>query len=364
MNITMKDTLRALRRQKKVTQEELANHLGITAQSVGKWERGEGFPDITLLPSIAFYFGVTTDELLGIDKARIDERIKAIEDESLKLRNLGDVPKNLGLCESAYREFPNDCRVISGLMDALRIDPHYPHPKEVCERIIELGERIIAGSTDSKLREHAAMSLCYTSDELHDTENALKYADMCGSIYSSREGLRAFVTDGEDGVRATQEYLIALIQSAVYTATNMMNKSVTTDDELLTALDFGLSLLKLLFPDERFGYMANDMSILCIWKAGIYASRKDREKTLSALAESVSYAIEGSEVGENFRLSAPRVNRVGYNPKLSSKNYKGNACDLRLEELDARFDFVRENEKFKGFVERLKQHAEELQQVK
>ena len=44
MNITMKDTLRALRRQKKVTQEELANHLGITAQSVGKWERGEGFP--------------------------------------------------------------------------------------------------------------------------------------------------------------------------------------------------------------------------------------------------------------------------------------------------------------------------------
>ena len=70
MNITMKDILRALRRQKKVTQEELANHLGITAQSVGKWERGEGFPDITLLPSIALYFGVTTDELLGIDKAR------------------------------------------------------------------------------------------------------------------------------------------------------------------------------------------------------------------------------------------------------------------------------------------------------
>ena len=80
MNITMKDTLRALRRPKKVTQEELANHLGITAQSVGKWERGEGFPDITLLPSIALYFGVTTDELLEIDKARIDERIKAIED--------------------------------------------------------------------------------------------------------------------------------------------------------------------------------------------------------------------------------------------------------------------------------------------
>ena len=72
MNITMKDTLRALRRQKKVTQEELANHLGITAQSVGKWERGEGFPDITLLPRIAFYFDITVDELLCVDQVRVE----------------------------------------------------------------------------------------------------------------------------------------------------------------------------------------------------------------------------------------------------------------------------------------------------
>ena len=175
-------------------------------------------------------------------------------------------------------------------MDALRIDPHYPHPKEVCERIIELGERIIAGSTDSEdLREHAAMSLCHTSDELHDTENALKYADMCGSIYSSREGLRAFVTDGEDGVRATQEYLIALIQSAVYTATNIdeqigHDRRRTIDRSRFRTLTSGSCS----FRTGGFGYMANDMSILCIWKAGIYASRKDREKTLSALAEKAS----------------------------------------------------------------------------
>ena len=128
MNITLNSTLRSLRRKKNVTQEELASHLGITAQSVGKWERGEGFPDITLLPAIALYFGVTTDELLGIDKARIDERIKSLEAESLRLRNLGDVPENLALWESAYREFPNDCRVMSHLMDALGQDPHYPRP--------------------------------------------------------------------------------------------------------------------------------------------------------------------------------------------------------------------------------------------
>ena len=59
MQINLKDKLRSLRLQKNITQEALANHLGITPQSVGKWGRGEGFPDITLLPRIAFYFDIT-----------------------------------------------------------------------------------------------------------------------------------------------------------------------------------------------------------------------------------------------------------------------------------------------------------------
>ena len=62
MNINIKDKLKDLRHKTGITQESLANHLGITPQSVGKWERGEGFPDITLLPKIAFYFDVTVDE--------------------------------------------------------------------------------------------------------------------------------------------------------------------------------------------------------------------------------------------------------------------------------------------------------------
>ena len=69
MEIDLKNKLRALRRQKNITQEDLANHLDITSQSVGKWERGEGYPDITLLPKIALYFGITVDELLNVDSA-------------------------------------------------------------------------------------------------------------------------------------------------------------------------------------------------------------------------------------------------------------------------------------------------------
>ena len=89
MEIMIKDKLRTLRQQKNVTQETLANHLGITPQSVGKWERGEGFPDITLLPKLALYFDVTVDELLCVDKARIDEVINSYIAESKLYKQTG-----------------------------------------------------------------------------------------------------------------------------------------------------------------------------------------------------------------------------------------------------------------------------------
>ena len=54
-----------LRRERGVTQEELAAELGVTAAAVSKWEKGNTLPDVLMVCAIADHFGVTTDELLG-----------------------------------------------------------------------------------------------------------------------------------------------------------------------------------------------------------------------------------------------------------------------------------------------------------
>ena len=70
------DKIRALRKNKNVTQTELAEALSVSSQSVSKWENHLSAPDITLLPVIARYFGITMDELFGyrLDALNYKER--------------------------------------------------------------------------------------------------------------------------------------------------------------------------------------------------------------------------------------------------------------------------------------------------
>ena len=64
MDMTIGKRIALLRKEKGLTQEELAQHMGISPQAVSKWENDQPCPDISALPKLARLFGVTVDELL------------------------------------------------------------------------------------------------------------------------------------------------------------------------------------------------------------------------------------------------------------------------------------------------------------
>ena len=72
MILQFAERLKKRRLDRGMTQEELARAIMISPQSVSKWERGDGYPDITLLPRIANYFNTTIDALLGNDDVSKD----------------------------------------------------------------------------------------------------------------------------------------------------------------------------------------------------------------------------------------------------------------------------------------------------
>lgn len=76
----------ALRKEKNMTQEDLAGALGVSAQAVSKWENENSCPDISLLTKIADLFGVTVDDLLRNEAAQIHSKTAAVVPSGIKPR--------------------------------------------------------------------------------------------------------------------------------------------------------------------------------------------------------------------------------------------------------------------------------------
>lgn len=74
--LNLADNIIRLRHEKKLTQEELADFMGVTKASVSKWEKGMNTPDLLLLPQLAAYFDVTVDELIGYEAQLSGEQIR------------------------------------------------------------------------------------------------------------------------------------------------------------------------------------------------------------------------------------------------------------------------------------------------
>ena len=76
MKLYIGKTIKRLRKEKEITQEEFAEVLGVSCQSVSRWENNLCYPDIELIPIIASFFSISTDKLMGIDEITEKENIE------------------------------------------------------------------------------------------------------------------------------------------------------------------------------------------------------------------------------------------------------------------------------------------------
>lgn len=74
--INISTVITAKRKEKGVTQDELAEYVGVSKASVSKWETSQSYPDITLLPKLAAYFNISIDELVGYSPQMTTQEIR------------------------------------------------------------------------------------------------------------------------------------------------------------------------------------------------------------------------------------------------------------------------------------------------
>ncbi len=121
MKVYFGDKLKQLRTERQLTQDALAESLGVSFQTISKWERGETYPDITVLPAIAALFETTVDDLLSTDKPQKELKANALIDlyEKMQLKNAPDVLKKYRI---AIKEHPENYDLLVRYMELLRLE--------------------------------------------------------------------------------------------------------------------------------------------------------------------------------------------------------------------------------------------------
>ncbi|MBQ6935677.1 MAG: helix-turn-helix transcriptional regulator [Clostridia bacterium] len=228
MNLRIGENLKRLRREKDLTQEELAAHLGISFQAISKWERDESYPDITILPALSNYFKISIDELVGMEEIKRAEEYERINKQWLENRNNNLHKENVKLMKDALKFFPNDALFLVQLSSSLeRLDGTETEKQQYLKESIAVQEQILRGE-DSEVRNATLYNICFAYWKIGEYEKAIKQAEKLPNFYKSRENALVYLLTGEEKREIAKSSLEPLAWSITHQLTALYE---TENDE-------------------------------------------------------------------------------------------------------------------------------------
>jgi len=332
------EKIKQLRNSRGITQETLANHLGISFQAVSKWENGTALPDITLVPALSTYFGVSADELLGLqdaaDAAELAEYETQFWDEYWQHGNpqKGQVgrytQKSTDICREVLEKYPNNLKWMSFLVRCL-IPAHNDNvetwSKSALEEALALCERILLEECpDGYTRDRARWVLCKYYGEVGKRKRAIEIAHnapMTQPAYA-KDSLLEIAYDGEERVQVLQENLREYLLSCdhlVYKLSRDPHSGYSLQDKL-HCLETLIELSNTFYQGETNPFFGSEGTGRYYYDiARLYAGEQDAEhfdaqKAMEYLlkAEAEARQYDGGKFGERRPYKSIFLNKLEY----------------------------------------------------
>ena len=180
------ENLKKYRIKKNLTQEELADLLGLTPQSISKWERAESYPDITLLPALANIFETSIDLLIGMDTIRAEQTRYNIHSKATDLQRAGDYAGAEKVYRDALLIYPNKPGMLLGLAGVLALQGK-------AEDAIAYIERGLPLSENEKQKATMRAVLCFLYLQCGNSQKANMLASELPHMRESREVIQPLV---------------------------------------------------------------------------------------------------------------------------------------------------------------------------
>lgn len=342
--------IKELRKQNDLTQEKMADFLGVTYQSVSKWETGITMPDLGMIVPLAKLLHVSTDELLGLKVGEEDARRAELEAAYKKTWETGDLEERHRVAQTAVSEFPGDMKYLDWLawntaMCSFSFEDDETYAAEQ-EKAIKLFACVIENAADERIKASSIKGIVQYLSFRGRHDEAKKYAERYPEQYSfSREEVLLDCLQGEEKAILSQK----ILDQKFFGLLNQLG-----DNGTMEACVAQEQVIRALIPDGNYLYYNAFLADNHINRARIFARNKEPEKAIEALKTAHGYAVAYDEFMRKntvYRFTSPFFNKVEHNTADICRSGTTTQEEDFIEALGRTdFDSLRDLEDFKALL--------------
>lgn len=363
MLIKIGTIIKKLRLENGITQDMLANAIGITPQAISRWESEAAYPDIELLPQIADYFSVSIDELIGYKLSEKEKALESAREELDRVEEVGTIDEKIAVARNAVAQFPGEYSFKNFLALYLQWKWHEDDRNPSIYKEIELlCNTVIDNSKDCEEVRLAIRTLKRLYADSEELDKAYKIVNKLPPMSCCRENTLADgIGDGkvdiyiQDSITKHIDYVCKQIQWLVLD--DEMPNDSSTWDKKIEVLYTAINIYKLVYGEnlmDKHALISRNYSLISTY---LLAQGKI-EEALECLEKMVYHSKEYDKSYETNRgkyYSSALTDKVKF---IDDRKYVHNCSYHMLDDLDSNcFDGIRENEKFKAIYTMCKESA-------
>lgn len=354
MKFDFGQNLKELRHSKNLTQEQAAELLNVSKQSISRWENNITYPDIWFLPVVASFYGITVDSLLGADYETNRKALGEYAEKRREAHHLGNIQDAFELSQEAYALFPNEKSVIDNLMsDSYLMGLHDigGRKKHYLEMCIAIAERLLKMTTDMEEQCRCIRNVATCYKLLGQQDKAVLWTNKLPSLWSGKESTGIGTLEGQEKIQAIQDSLDAvlhLIHRLLFVYAEHADLPAESRIEILEKIP---KIFETLFENGDYGFFHLFLSRVYM---EIAKTAQDRDKSVDCLKKAAFFAQSYDHLTACEHTSL-LFEHCKISPEQFTKARNETRCEALAKELyQEDFQFLQDTAAFKSIVEQLK----------
>lgn len=297
MKMMLAENIRAFRKERSLTQEQLSEALGVTAGAVYKWEAKLSIPELEMIIQMADFFDTSVDVLLGyeVKDNRLDATVKRLQDYRRSKDREG-----LAEANKALKKYPHSFRIVNESAALYSAFGYESGDKALFHRALELLERsrlLLPQNEDPQICEQTICGrIARTYLGLGDTDKAVELWKTHNSdgVYSHEIGNALAQTDRTDEARQfLSEALLKHVSELVTTINGYVNLFFYSGDHasVQAIISWGIGLLDGLRKENKPNFFDKVSAVLLSALAGTQFISGQRDKARDTLIKAKELAV-------------------------------------------------------------------------